>query len=138
MCRYYSLERMFAIQLLNSAKDELAYRTVVREIQSNHPMLQIVLLNPDSWCYSGCCLNSMEPASQRSMYPTIKVLFSACGNDKENESRSVLQMHLIYCGYQVIVCPLFDIRYMSLNWSSVDNNSSLELILTPWNVLLNL
>ncbi|KAL3525344.1 hypothetical protein ACH5RR_013716 [Cinchona calisaya] len=87
--RYYSLERMFASQLLESAKDELSFRTVVRDMQTNHPMLQIVLLNPDSWCCSGCCLSSTESASKRSMYPTIKVLFSACSIDKENESRKL-------------------------------------------------
>lgn len=89
MFRYYSLERMFAIQLLESAKDELSFRTVVRDMQTKCPMLQIVLLNPDSWCCSGCCLYSTESASRRSMYPTIKVLFSACCNEEENESRKL-------------------------------------------------
>ncbi|XP_027179000.1 uncharacterized protein LOC113777965 [Coffea eugenioides] len=87
--RCYSLERMFAIQLLESAKDELSFRTVVRDMQTKYPMLQIVLLNPDSWCCSGCCLYSTESASRKSMYPTIKVLFSACCNDEENESRKL-------------------------------------------------
>ncbi|XP_027074800.2 uncharacterized protein [Coffea arabica] len=87
--RCYSLERMFAIQLLESAKDELSFRTVVRDMQTKYPMLQIVLLNPDSWCCSGCCLYSTESASRKSMHPTIKVLFSACCNDEENESRKL-------------------------------------------------
>lgn len=88
--RYYSLERMFSIQLLENAKEELSFRTVIRDMQTNYPILQLVLLNPDSWCYSGSCLCTTELAARISMYPTIKLLFSDCSKEKELESRSAL------------------------------------------------
>lgn len=81
---------MFSIQLLESAKEELSFRTVVRDVQTNQPMLQLVLLNPDSWCYTGCCLCTSETAARTHMYPTVKILFSACSKDKEVDSRSAL------------------------------------------------
>lgn len=88
--RYYSLERMFSIQLLENAKEELSFRTVIRDMQTNYPMLQLVLLNPDSWCYTGSCLGTTEAAARIDMYPTIKLLFSDCSKEKELESRSAL------------------------------------------------
>ncbi|KAJ6367154.1 hypothetical protein OIU77_003516 [Salix suchowensis] len=52
--RKYSLQRMFTSQLVESAKDELSFRTVVRDLRTKSPMLQIVLVNPNSWCCSDC------------------------------------------------------------------------------------
>ncbi|KAK2990428.1 hypothetical protein RJ640_011176 [Escallonia rubra] len=82
--RKYTLEAMFTNQLLENAKDELSYRTVVRDLQSKRPMLQIVLLNPDSWCCSGDC-STMEPKID--MYPSVKVLFSDCCDSTEVQLR---------------------------------------------------
>lgn len=71
----YTLERMFACQLLGSAEDELSYRTIVRDIQDKSPKLQIILLNPNSWGCAGSCHSIDEPAAKLVMYPTIKILF---------------------------------------------------------------
>ncbi|KAK9066868.1 hypothetical protein SSX86_014191 [Deinandra increscens subsp. villosa] len=87
--RKYTLERMFTSQLLESAKDELSFRTVVRDLQTRYPMLQIVLLNPDSWCSSGDCLDEMIPIPNINMYPVIKVLFSNCSNSTESQLRKL-------------------------------------------------
>ncbi|KAK3010674.1 hypothetical protein RJ639_011277 [Escallonia herrerae] len=51
-----------------------------RDLQSKRPVLQIVLLNPDSWCCSGDC-STMEPKID--MYPSVKVLFSDCCDSTE-------------------------------------------------------
>lgn len=84
--RNYTLERMFASQLLESAEDELSFRTIVRDMQTKSPILQIVLLNPNSWGCAGS-LNPVEQAAKLVMYPTIKVLFSSTSNGKELDSR---------------------------------------------------
>ncbi|OMO56976.1 Ubiquitin-conjugating enzyme E2C-binding protein [Corchorus capsularis] len=79
--RKYSLERMFTNQLLENAKDELSFRTVVKDLKTKSPLLQIVLLNPNSWCCSGYCLDaasSMESSVKLDLLPVIKVLFSDC------------------------------------------------------------
>ncbi|KAI3726524.1 hypothetical protein L1987_66322 [Smallanthus sonchifolius] len=87
--RKYTLERMFTSQLLGSAKDELSFRTVVRNLQTRSPMLQIVLLNPNSWCSVGDCLDAMIPNPNIIMYPMVKVLFSNCSNSTESELRKL-------------------------------------------------
>ncbi|CAM8945394.1 unnamed protein product [Rhodiola kirilowii] len=56
--RKYTLERMFTSQLLECAKDELMFRTLVRDLNSKAPALQIVILNPNCWSYSSCCSNT--------------------------------------------------------------------------------
>lgn len=89
--RYYSLERMFSIQLLENANEELSFRTVIRDMQTNYPILQLVLLNPDSWCHTGYCLGTTESAARINMYPTTKLLFSDCSKEKELESRKLEQ-----------------------------------------------
>lgn len=86
---------MFTNQLLESAKDELSFRTVVRDLKTKSPMLQIVLLNPNAWCSTGYCLGkgaSMEPISKLDLQPIIKVLFSDCSNNSESQSRLVYQL----------------------------------------------
>nr|GMC66180.1 uncharacterized protein LOC109167581 [Ipomoea batatas]GMD43119.1 uncharacterized protein LOC109167581 [Ipomoea batatas] len=87
--RNYSFERMFTSQLLESAKDELSFRTVVRDLHNKCHSLQIVLLNPNAWSYAGFCLHALEPAPKINVYPVIKVLFSANNNDVELETRSI-------------------------------------------------
>ncbi|GFQ04027.1 hypothetical protein PHJA_002546600 [Phtheirospermum japonicum] len=88
MVRNYTLERMFANQLLESAEDELSFRTIVRDMQTKSPVLQIVLLNPNTWSCAGS-LNSDEPAAKLVMHPSMKVSFSASGNGMEFDSRAM-------------------------------------------------
>ncbi|KAL5752596.1 hypothetical protein ACOSQ2_023103 [Xanthoceras sorbifolium] len=90
--RKYTLERMFTTQLLESAKDELSFRTVVRDLKTKSPMVQIVLLNPNSWCCTGYCLDSDSPIGSTlklDLHPIIKVLFSDCSNNSESELRTL-------------------------------------------------
>ncbi|XP_071711882.1 uncharacterized protein [Rutidosis leptorrhynchoides] len=87
--RKYTLERMFTRQLLESAEDELSFRTVVRNLHTRSPMLQIVLLNPNSWCSFGDCMDEMVPNPNIIMYPMIKVLFSDCSNQTESQLRKL-------------------------------------------------
>ncbi|KAI3500024.1 hypothetical protein L1887_35839 [Cichorium endivia] len=69
---------------LENAKDELSFRTV-RNLQTRCPMLQIVLINPNSWCSFGDCMDEMVQISKINMYPMIKVLFSDCSNKTESQ-----------------------------------------------------
>lgn len=85
--RMYTLERMFSSQLLECAKDELSFRTVVRDLQTKRPMLKIVLLNPNSWCCFGYCSTTLEQAPKINMSPAIKLLFSDCSTSDESELR---------------------------------------------------
>ncbi|XP_004234605.1 uncharacterized protein [Solanum lycopersicum] len=87
--REYTLERMFSRQLLEAAQDELTFRTVVRDIHTKRALSQIVLLNPNAWCYSDYCVHNMEPVAKINMYPVVKLLFSANINDTELELRNV-------------------------------------------------
>ncbi|GER27992.1 methionine--tRNA ligase [Striga asiatica] len=84
--RNHTLERMFACQLLESAEDELSFRTIIRDIQTKSPVLQIVLLNPNTWSCAGS-LNPEKQASKLIMHPSIKVLFSASGHGVGFDSR---------------------------------------------------
>ncbi|KAG9135805.1 hypothetical protein Leryth_002523 [Lithospermum erythrorhizon] len=87
--RNYSLERMFTSQLLESAKDELSFRTVVSDLQTHDPVVQIILLNPNLWCYTGCCSDTKKLDMRIYMRPTVKVLFSACNNNGDSVSRDL-------------------------------------------------
>uniref|UniRef100_F6GWT0 Ubiquitin-conjugating enzyme E2-binding protein n=1 Tax=Vitis vinifera TaxID=29760 RepID=F6GWT0_VITVI len=90
--RKYTLERMFTSQLLESAKDELSFRTVVRDLRTKSPVLQIVLLNPNSWCCTGYCLgteDTVDPVANINLYPAIKVLFSDCSYRTESQIRMI-------------------------------------------------
>ncbi|KAL2552841.1 Ubiquitin-conjugating enzyme E2C-binding protein [Forsythia ovata] len=72
--RNYTLERMFTSQLLECANDELSFRTIVRNLQTKSSVLQIVLLNPNSWCCMGYCLHPLESVAKIVLHPTVKVL----------------------------------------------------------------
>ncbi|XP_022751405.1 uncharacterized protein LOC111300062 isoform X2 [Durio zibethinus] len=88
--RKYSLERMFTNQLLENAKDELSFRTLVRDLKTKSPLLQIVLLNPNSWCCSGYCLDtasSTDSSPKLNLLPIIKVLFSDFGERTASQLR---------------------------------------------------
>ncbi|KAM3756735.1 hypothetical protein ACB098_02G134800 [Castanea mollissima] len=91
--RKYTLERMFASQLLESAEDESTYRTVVRDVKTKSPLLQIVLLNPNSWSCTGFCVAAeganTGPISKMDLCPVMKVLFSDCGKNTDFHSRMI-------------------------------------------------
>ena len=87
---------MFTNQLLENAKDELSFRTVVRDLQTKSAMLQIILLNPSSWCCYGYCLgidNATESAAKVDLFPAIKLLFSDCSSSTKSQSRLVCIMY---------------------------------------------
>ena len=76
--------------LLEGAKDELSYRIVLRDLRTRSPILQIVLLNSESWCSTGCCLENetMRLLSEVDLQPVVKVLFSDCSAATEASARS--------------------------------------------------
>lgn len=89
--REYTLERMFSNQLLDFVKDELSYRTVVRDLITKVPVLQIVIVNTNSWSCTGYCLStrsSGEAVPKLDLHPVIKVLFTESSSEKESEIRS--------------------------------------------------
>ncbi|CAN1253115.1 hypothetical protein LINPERPRIM_LOCUS8233 [Linum perenne] len=84
--RRYTLEKMFTNKLAENAKDELSYRTLVKDLVTKAPMLQVVLLNPNSWSSTGICLDAQNAAksiSKLNLRPVIKVLFSSCWKGTE-------------------------------------------------------
>ncbi|KAK9670172.1 hypothetical protein RND81_13G183000 [Saponaria officinalis] len=84
--RKYTLERMFTCQLLESAKDELSFRTVVKDLNTKCSMLNMILVNPNSWCCSGCCSeDSLEKFVKIYLHPVVKVLFSHCSSNNKSE-----------------------------------------------------
>ncbi|XP_074296088.1 uncharacterized protein LOC141623838 isoform X2 [Silene latifolia] len=87
--RKYTLERMFTCQLLESAKDELSFRTVVKDLKTKCSMLNMILVNPNSWCFSGWCLeDTSEQFVMINLHPVVKVLLSHCSDNLKSEVRS--------------------------------------------------
>ncbi|XP_057529210.1 uncharacterized protein LOC130807856 isoform X2 [Amaranthus tricolor] len=85
----YTLERMLTCQLLENAKDELSFRTVVKDLKTRSSMLHIVLLNPNSWCCTGYCSEGIiEPIVKINLRPVIKVLFSHCFYNLDSKPRT--------------------------------------------------
>ncbi|XVF08743.1 hypothetical protein REPUB_Repub07fG0029300 [Reevesia pubescens] len=83
---------MFTNQLLENAKDELSFRTLIRDIKTKSSLLQIVLLNPNSWCYSGYCVDkasATESSIKLDLLLVIKVLFSDCGETTASQLRNL-------------------------------------------------
>ncbi|KAF2290794.1 hypothetical protein GH714_015487 [Hevea brasiliensis] len=103
----YTLEKMFANQLMESAKDELSFRTVVRDLTTKSPMLQVVLLNPNSWYCTGNCLDaecSEKSTLKLDLLPIIKLLFADCSNNKESQLRLVIsQLSSLFADYTFLV-----------------------------------
>lgn len=95
--RKYTLEKMFASQLLECAKDELSFRTVVRDLKTKSPILQIVLINTNFWSCTGDCLakeGKEEPVPKIDLHPVIKVLFSQCSSSTDSQIRLVYHFSL--------------------------------------------
>ncbi|XP_020703622.1 uncharacterized protein LOC110114919 [Dendrobium catenatum] len=84
----YTLESIFTNLLIEGAQEELSFRTMVCDLRTRFPMLQIVLLNSRAWCCSGHCY---ENAATRGlpaihMQPVVKVLFSDCSASTDANS----------------------------------------------------
>lgn len=88
--------KMFANQLMECANDESSFRFVIRDLTTKSPVLQIILLNPDTWSCSGnrSSLEDKDPIAKLKLQPIIKVLFSDCHNATESQSRSVIKLFL--------------------------------------------
>ncbi|KAJ7953053.1 Ubiquitin-conjugating enzyme E2-binding protein [Quillaja saponaria] len=90
--RKYTMERMFANQLMESANDESSFRTVVRDLKTSSLVLQIVLINPDSWSCTGYCAGTKDPIEvvpKINLHPVVKVLFSDSRSGTESQSRMI-------------------------------------------------
>ncbi|KAK9129793.1 hypothetical protein Sjap_010280 [Stephania japonica] len=88
----HTLEGMFVNQLMETAKDELSFRTLVRDLKTRSPMLKVVLLNSKAWCSSGICKESdrtMEALYRIDLQPVAKVLFADCRGSSEDQLRSL-------------------------------------------------
>lgn len=92
------MERVFVTLLLEGAKDELSYRIVLRDLGTKSPMLQIVLLNSESWCSTDCCLENVttEALPEIDLQPVVKVLFSDCSTATETSSRSAFYLAFLF------------------------------------------
>lgn len=78
LSRKHTIQRVFANLLHETAADELTFRTVVKDLRTKCPMLQILLLNSKAWSATGYCFenSTMEPLPETDMQPVVKVLFS--------------------------------------------------------------
>lgn len=66
--RKHTLQRIFVNQLQASAEDESSYRTVIRNLNTKFPMLQVVLLNANAWFCSGDCWERIIPGEEAAYY----------------------------------------------------------------------
>ncbi|KAG9449745.1 hypothetical protein H6P81_009710 [Aristolochia fimbriata] len=91
--RRHTLPRTFVDWLLESATDDLSFRTIVKDLGTKAPMLQIVLLTCKAWCCSGCCLDTKsgteESLPKINLLPVVKVLYADCSLLTEAESRKI-------------------------------------------------
>ncbi|KAE9597855.1 putative ubiquitin-conjugating enzyme E2-binding protein [Lupinus albus] len=87
----YTMDKMFANQLMECANDETTFRFVIRDMVTKSPVLQIILLNPDTWSCSGTCYGTEEkiPVPTLQLQPTIKVLFYYCNTATESQLRMI-------------------------------------------------
>ncbi|CAM6093561.1 unnamed protein product [Calypogeia fissa] len=53
--RFHTLERVFSNELLTNAEEDSSYRYIVRDMNSRLPLLQLVIINHESWNCSGFC-----------------------------------------------------------------------------------
>ncbi|XP_015965463.1 uncharacterized protein LOC107489209 [Arachis duranensis] len=87
----YTVDRMFANQLVECASAESSFRFVIRELNTKSPVLQIVLLNPDNWSCFGSCTGTGDEniLPKLQLQPIIKVLFSDCMTGDETQLRII-------------------------------------------------
>ncbi|XP_014509019.1 uncharacterized protein LOC106768390 [Vigna radiata var. radiata] len=91
MFRKYTMGKMFANRLMECANDESLFRFVIRDLTTKSPVLQIILLNPDTWSCSGNCSDTedKDPVDKLKLQPIIKVLYSDFHNATESQSRLI-------------------------------------------------
>ena len=89
MCRGHTLERVFVNLLLEVAEDEISFRTVVRDLKTKRPMLQLVLLSSKAWLSYGCCYENDINGSHgmADLQPSVKLLYSDYSNASEADLR---------------------------------------------------
>jgi hypothetical protein len=89
MCRGHTLGRVFVNLLLEVAEDEISFRTVVRDLKTKRPILQLVLLSSKAWLSSGCCVeNDMDGShGTADLQPSVKLLYSDNSNAPEADLR---------------------------------------------------
>ena len=89
MCRGHTLERVFVNLLLEVAEDEISFRTLVRDLKTKRPILQLVLLSSKAWLASGCCYENDIDGSHGTAYlqPSVKLLYSDYSNASEADIR---------------------------------------------------
>ncbi|KAK7360079.1 hypothetical protein VNO77_02053 [Canavalia gladiata] len=88
----YTMNKMFANRLMECANDESSFRFVIRDLATKSPVLQVILLNPDTWSCSGTCSSPTEdkdPVLKLLLGPIIKVLFSDCNTAMESQLRMI-------------------------------------------------
>lgn len=71
--RKHTLQRILVNQLQASAEDESSYRTVIRNLNTKNPMLQVVLLNVNAWFCSGNCWERIIPGEKATYYTEISI-----------------------------------------------------------------
>uniref|UniRef100_A0ACD5VAB3 Uncharacterized protein n=3 Tax=Avena sativa TaxID=4498 RepID=A0ACD5VAB3_AVESA len=89
--RGHTLGKLFVNLLLEIAEDEISFRTVVRDLKTKRPMLQIVLLSSKTWLFSGYCYENDMDGSHGTAHlqPTVKLLYCNCSNASEADLRTV-------------------------------------------------
>ncbi|EMS50793.1 hypothetical protein TRIUR3_00892 [Triticum urartu] len=89
--RGHTLEKLFVNLLLEIAEDEISFRTIVRDLKTKRPMLQIVLLSSKAWMFSGYCYENEMDGSHVTAHlqPTVKLLYSNCSSASETDLRTV-------------------------------------------------
>ncbi|AQK68154.1 hypothetical protein ZEAMMB73_Zm00001d015141 [Zea mays] len=89
--RGHTLERVFVNLLLEVAEDEISFRTLVRDLKTKRPMLQLVLLSSKAWLSSGCCYENDIDGSHGTtdLQPSVKLLYSDYSNASEADLRIV-------------------------------------------------
>ncbi|KAF0895942.1 hypothetical protein E2562_018017 [Oryza meyeriana var. granulata] len=89
--RGHTLERLFVNLLLEVAEDEISFRTLVRDLKTKRPILQIVLLSSKAWLFSGNCYENDVDGSHGAAHlqPAVKILYSNCSNALEEDLRIV-------------------------------------------------
>ncbi|KAM0837289.1 hypothetical protein ACQ4PT_061766 [Festuca glaucescens] len=89
--RRHTLGKLFVNLLLEIAEDEISFRTVVRDLKTKRPMLQIVLLSSKTWLFSGYCYENDTDGSHGTadLQPTVKLLYSNCSNASEADLRTI-------------------------------------------------
>lgn len=111
--RYYTVQNLFSNLLLESAEDEVSFRTVVRDLKSRKPLLQLVLLNSKAWYFSGTCIENqaVEPNCLVELRPAVKVLFSDCSDASEADIRFAI--FFIYVVSWLFLCCLVPVIQFS-------------------------